>query len=118
MPFGSWRALRSWLVAFVPVAVACTSPTLPLPPPTAPTVTLGSAPNTFHLESDKGALPNALIVVVSRNETLPRDQRVEGTIADGQGSWSLDVVGSPGDVLDVSQEDGTTRSPTTTIQLR
>lgn len=116
------RSLRgpcSWVVvASVVAAVACTSPTLPLPPPTAPTVSLGPEPNTFHLKSDKGALPNALIVVVNRNETVPRDQRVEGTIADAQGSWELDIVANPGDFVDVSQEDGTTRSPTTTIQLK
>lgn len=97
---------------------ACTSPTLPLPPPTLPTISTGTEPNTFHLKSDRGALPNALIVVVNRNESLPRDQRVEGTIADANGSWDLDIKATPGDYVDISQEDGNTRSPIITVQLK
>jgi len=97
---------------------ACTSPTLPLPPPTLPTISTGTEPNTFHLKSDRGALPNALIVVVNRNESLPRDQRVEGTIADANGSWDLDIKANPGDYVDISQEDGNTRSPIITVQLK
>jgi hypothetical protein len=115
-----------WLALVVTVAAlgglcggsGCTSPTLPLPPPTAPTITTGSIPNTFHLKSEKGAIPNALIVVVNRNEAVPRDQRVEGTIADAFGSWELDIKANSGDFVDISQEDGTTRSPVTTVQLR
>jgi hypothetical protein len=102
----------------VSLGVACTSPTLPLPPPALPTVSVGSEPSTFHLKSDKGALPNALIVVVNRNEALPRTQRVSGTIADELGSWELDIVANVGDVVDVSQEDGTTRSPTISVTLK
>jgi hypothetical protein len=100
------------------LAAACTSPTLPLPPPALPTITAGSAPNTFRLTSDRGALPNALIVAVNRNEAVPRNQRVVGTIADVQGSWELVMTATSGDFVDVSQEDGTTRSPTTTVQLK
>lgn len=81
-------------------------------------VSIGSEPNTFHLKSDRGAIPNALIIVVNNNETLPRTLRVTGTLADEQGSWDLDVFGTVGDVVDISQEDGTIRSPTTTIELK
>jgi hypothetical protein len=107
-------------LVFVAVLVAggCTSPTLPLPPPALPTITAGSEPNTFRLRSDKGALPNALIVSVNRNETLPREDRVRGTIADPQGSWELVVKAHVGDTVDISQEDGSIRSPTTTVELR
>jgi hypothetical protein len=112
-------SVRSWLlVALVAAGIACTSPTLPLPPPTAPTISVGSEPNTFRLKSDRGALPNALIVVVNRNESVPRARRVEGTLADAQGSWELDIFASVGDFVDISQEDGTTRSPVTTVQLK
>lgn len=97
---------------------ACTTPTLPLPPPALPTVSVGETPNTFVLRSDKGALPNALIIVVSRNEALPRSDRVAGTLADGEGSWQLVVHGFANDLVDVSQESDTTRSPSTTVQLR
>ena len=102
-------------LALVP---GCTSPTLPLPPPALPTISTGSEPNTFELKSERGALPNALIVVVNRNEALSRDERVEGTIADVQGSWQLRIKGFAGDVVDISQEDGATRSPVTTTQLK
>lgn len=111
--------LRTLLVAGVLACLSgCTSPTLPLPPPALPSITVGAEPNTFHLQSDRGALPNALIVVVNGNVSLPRHERVTGTLADDQGSWELDVPGFPGDVIDISQEDGTTRSPTTTVTLK
>jgi hypothetical protein len=107
------------VVGSLAIALSCTAPTLPLPPPAAPTVSVGSEPNTFHLKSEKGgAIGNALVIVVNRNETVPRDKRVTGTIAEPDGSWELDVFGFAGDFVDVSQEDGTTRSPVTTIQLR
>lgn len=116
---------RAWLAALVfatcalgSTAPGCTSPTLPLPPPTAPAITVGTAPNTFHLKSDRGAIANALIVVVNRNPTLPPDQRVDGTIADATGSWELDVVGVRGDFVDISQESADGKSPTTTVELR
>lgn len=112
------RARLGALAVAVSLGVACTSPTLPLPPPAQPTVSIGSEPSTFHLKSEKGAIPNALIVVVNRNEALPRTQRVTGTIADDQGSWDLEIFATTGDVVDISQEDGTTRSPATTITLK
>lgn len=111
-------ALRAVLCAVVALMVACLSPTLPLPPPTPPTVFVGTEPGTFRLQSEAGALPNALIVVINRNEALPRNERVEATLADERGSWDLVVKASVGDVLDISQEDGSTRSPTTTVQVR
>ena len=114
-----WYRLRHGLIALAAaIALACTSPTLPLPPPALPTVSVDSDPTMFHLSSDRGAIPNALVVVVSRNESLSRAQRVAGTIADAQGSWDLDVHGRVGDVLDISQEDGTTRSPAIEVTLK
>lgn len=105
------------LALVVVVGTACTSPTLPLPPPSQPTISVGVEPDTFRLASDRGALPNALVIVVNRDEMLPRDQRVTGTIADAEGSWELAITGSAGDLVDISQEVGTTRSPTTTVRL-
>jgi hypothetical protein len=108
--------LRGAALATV-VAVGCSSPTLPLPPPALPTISVGTTPNTFRLQSDRGALPNALIVAINRNESLPREQRVAATLADGAGSWELVVTAHTGDFVDVSQEDGATRSPSTTVEL-
>ncbi|MCL2725619.1 MAG: hypothetical protein FWD69_14390 [Polyangiaceae bacterium] len=107
----------SALVACVAVAaaVACTSPTLPLPPPAAPSITLGTEPDTYHLASVQGAEPNALILVINQDTLLPNNQRVTGTFADLQGSWDLDVTAKAGDVLDISQESGAIRSAPTTI---
>lgn len=99
-------------------AFSCTSPTLPLPPPALPSISPGPESGTFVLQSDRGALPNALVVIVNRNLALPAEDRVSGTIADGVGTWQATVKGTAGDVLDVSQDDGTSRSPTTTVQLR
>ncbi len=100
------------------VTLGCTSPTLPLPPPSSPLFAAGATPGTFKLSSIEGAEPNALIVIVNRNEDLPRNKRVSGTIADERGSWDTEVVAKVGDVLDISQESGSTRSPSTTVTVR
>lgn len=102
----------------IALGLGCTSPTLPLPPPALPTVTVGTDPTLFHLKSDRGAIPNALVLAVNRNESLPRSERVAGTIADAQGSWDLDIHGHVGDVLDISQDDGTTLSPSIEVTLK
>ena len=109
------RALAALVASF---ALACTSPTLPLPPPAAPTFSVGVDAGTFKLSSIDGAEPNAVIIIVNRDETLPRNMRVTGTIADGRGSWDATVVAKVGDVLDIAQESGTTRSPGTTVTVR
>jgi hypothetical protein len=113
------RYRRFLLAAFAALALAsCTTPTLPLPPPETPFVSAGSAPDTFKLSSVNGAEPNALIVVVNRNEDLLANQRVTGTIADATGSWNVVVIAKSGDVLDISQEAGSTRSPGITITVK
>lgn len=111
--------MARWLAAIVTALVlGCTSPTLPLPPPSAPFVSAGTEPSTFKLSSIEGAEPNALIVIVNRNEALPSNKRVTGTIADAKGSWDTTVFAAVGDVLDVSQESGTNRSAPTTVTAR
>ena len=100
------------------IALACTSPTLPLPPPAAPSIVTGTEPNTFRLTSENGAQPNALIIVVNRNESLTREERVNGTIADDQGTWEVTVKGAVGDFVDIAQESNSARSASTTVQLR
>lgn len=91
---------------------------MPLPPPVAPSISAGAEPNTFKLSSQNGAQPNALVIVVNRNESLTREERVNGTIADEQGTWELTVKGAVGDFVDISQESDSTRSASTTVQLR
>ena len=100
------------------LVIGCVSPTLPLPPPAVPLISTGSEPDTFKLSSIDGAEPNALIVIVNRNDALPRNMRVTGTIADARGSWDAIVHAKVGDVLDVSQESGSSRSAGTTVTVR
>lgn len=112
------RRFRLFGALVAALALGCTSPTLPLPPPASPSISVGTSPDTFRLTSVQGAEPNALIVVVNRDETLARDKRVTGTIADDVGSWDATVVAKVGDVLDISQESGTARSAGTTVTVR
>jgi hypothetical protein len=111
--------MRAWPILLVCAALSCTSPTLPLPPPTAPTISAGSSPDYVRLSAGQGgAEPNALIVVVNRNTDLARDKRVSGTIADEQGAWDLEVFAHVNDTLDISQEIGTARSQGTTVVVK
>jgi hypothetical protein len=103
--------------ALVAVALSCASPTLPLPPPSLPTISASSAPGKFHLTSDRGAEPNAIVIIYNRNPAVPRDQRVSGSQADDRGTWDADIIASPGDFIDITQEFGATRSAAVTAQV-
>ncbi len=123
MPFGGatklvMRKLRRIVLVAAMAVFSCSSPTLPLPPPALPSIALGVEASTFVLKSDKGALPNALIIIVNRDTTLANEDRVSGTIADNVGSWQATVKGTAGDVVDIAQDDGSNRSPTVTADLR
>jgi hypothetical protein len=97
---------RVGLALVCAVALACTSPTLPLPPPSLPEVTSSNAPGYIHLSSKRGVEPNAVVVIVNQNLNVPNSERVGGAIADSEGSWETDVRASKGDVLDITQEFG------------
>jgi hypothetical protein len=117
------RLGRRWLIGACAVGAAvtlagCTSPTLPLPPPTSPSISAGSTPGTVMLASTGGVQPNALVIVLNQNPALSRSERVSGTFADETGSWQLEVLARTGDVLDVFQEYESTRSPPVTVQVR
>ena len=116
--------LRRQLLVGLGAAVAgallsCATPTLPLPPPVAPEMsTQGLPPGEVRLSSTRGAEPNAIIVTYNRNPAVPNDQRVGGAQADGVGTWDAVITASKGDVIDITQEFGSTRSPSTTIVIR
>jgi hypothetical protein len=112
------RSFAALVAGAVTCVLGCTSPTLPLPPPAAPIISVGSEPDTYKLASVEGAEPNAVIIIVNRNEALPRNKRVSGTIADERGTWDVTVTAKVGDVLDVSQESGAIRSPATSVTVR
>lgn len=64
------------------------------------------------LESNGGALPEAIVVVYNNNASVPPNQRVAGAQADSQGSWSCEIRANPGDLLQITQDVDTTRSDT------
>ena len=110
------RALYLFGAACVAVSLACNSPTLPLPPPALPTVT-DIANGTVHLSSTKGVESNAIVVLYNRNPTVPLNKRVSGSQADGEGTWEQTIFASPGDVVDITQEFGSTRSTQTSVTI-
>jgi hypothetical protein len=102
-------AAASALAALGPVG--CASPTLPLPPPALPTVAAGPDNNHVRLSSTCGGVePYSLVVIVNENIAVPGDQAVGGSIADGCGAWDATVYAHKGDLLDVTQEQGTNAS--------
>jgi hypothetical protein len=111
------RFTRRAVLALGLFVAACASPTLPLPPPAVPTVTPSTTAGKVHLASRNGAEANAIIVVVNKNPSVPLDQRVSGAQADGSGSWDCDAAASSGDVLEVTQEFESTRSPPVDVQV-
>ena len=105
-------------VAFaITCVVACASPTLPLPPPSLPSVSRTDATHVT-LSSKEGVEANAIIVIYNRNPAVSLQQRVSGVQADANGSWEQTIEATVGDVVDVTQEFGTTQSPPTTVQIQ
>jgi hypothetical protein len=98
--------------------LGCISPTLPLPPPGRPTLEAASDVDHITLVAGDGsAEANAIIVIVNSNTALPSDLSVSGSRADAAGAWRAVVFAHTGDVLDITQEFGTTRSPPTIVQV-
>jgi len=100
------------------LALACASPTLPLPPPAIPSVASGSDADHVKLSAQcGGAEANAIIVIVNSNTSVPGDLSVTGSRADGCGAWDANVYAHAGDYLDVTQEFGTTRSSPVVVEV-
>jgi hypothetical protein len=114
--FGLRRALAVLTVGLA--ILACVSPTLPLPPPAIPSFSSQGVPvGEVELQSVGGAEANAVIVIYNQNPTVPLDKRVGGAQADGKGSWDAVITGSTGDFLEITQQSGTSVSPSTTVQI-
>jgi hypothetical protein len=99
------------VAAIAAEALACASPTLPLPPPGYPSV--GAGPDADHvvLASPCGGVqPWATVVIVNENTSLPSDERGTVSFADGCGAWSASVYAHAGDWLEVWQVSGTSMS--------
>ena len=98
---------RGLFGVLVTVAVACASPTLPLPPPEAPAMTYGTTAGTVHL-SGANAEPGAFVVVIN-DGAGPVDKGVVSEVR-ASGTWDVDIVAKNGDVLTITQEFGKTVS--------
>jgi hypothetical protein len=105
-------------VSFLFAAFGCLSPTLPLPPPERPTLEPTSDVDHIKLVADRGgAESNAIIVIVNSNSLVPNDLAVSGSRADVWGAWSAVVFAHTGDVLNISQEVGNSRSPPMVVRV-
>jgi hypothetical protein len=84
------------------LASACESPTLPLPPPAQPGISMdGVPPGQVRLKSEFGAEPNAFIVTYDSNE--PNTEQVGGAHADSSGSWETIIYARSGDWIQITQ---------------
>jgi hypothetical protein len=104
---------------FLALAVACASPTLPLPPPEQPV--LGPGADADHITltvACGGAEAGALIVIVNTNTTVPGDQAVSGAIVNSCGGWDATPYAHNGDYLDITQEIGTEVSQPLVLQVQ
>jgi hypothetical protein len=117
--------VRGWkfvLVAVAALALGCLSPTLPLPPPAAPTETAGTQPGTIHLHG-VGVEANSTVIIRNNapnpSENLSGNQLVNIALADAQGVWDIDnVYAAKGDVLVIWQEFGNNEaSPSIDFQV-
>ena len=101
-------------------ALACASPTLPLPPPEAPTQTAGVDADHIKLTAGcGGAQSGAIILIINQTlETTAMDMAVGGSIANGCGAWDSTVLAHTGDSLAISQESGGQSSDATIYTVR
>jgi hypothetical protein len=85
------------------VALACASPTLPLPPPEAPEILAGMDADHVELVSGcGGAEDDAMIYIVNQNlSAVPPGAVARATDC---GAWNAQVYAHKGDVLDITQE--------------
>jgi hypothetical protein len=106
------------LLPFV-LALACVSPTLPLPPPDAPVIEPGA--DADHVKLVAGcdlAADNAIIVIVNENPAVPGDLAVSGSRTTPCGAWDAVVYAHKNDVLDITQEVGDVGSTPVTVQVQ
>jgi hypothetical protein len=101
-------------------AVACESPTLPLPPPEAPTQTPGVDADHIKLTAGcGGAQAGADIIILNQTlEITTPDEAGVVSLANGCGAWDASVLAHTGDVLAISQESGTDASGATFYTVR
>ena len=104
--------LRRALAAtpFVALAIACASPTLPLPPPEEVSVGAGLDADHVVLTGLCGGTPRNVFVVIinagGSNVPVPLDQAVGGARTDPTcGKWDSTVFAHSGDLLSVTYDE-------------
>jgi hypothetical protein len=109
-----------FLFLAIACVVACASPTLPLPPPEAPTISRGVDADHVTLRASCGsAEASAIVIVVNTNPAVANDQAVTGTIADSCGAWDVpSVFAHNGDVLSITQQFGAMISNGQIVQVQ
>ena len=88
------RTLRRMLLLGAVLVVGCYSPTLPLPPPLKPEITMTET-GAYHLQG--AAIPDAQVSALNE-----RSLDIDGQQADHTGAYSFDLrAGQPGDVIEL-----------------
>jgi hypothetical protein len=106
------------LVALGLACLACDSPTLPLPPPMVPTITAGASAHEFVLTATCGGAEAGAVIIIENTDTnIANDQRISGALASSCGAWNATVYANYGDVLNVTQDDGTVVSSPEVVQI-
>jgi hypothetical protein len=101
------------------LALACASPTLPLPPPELPTQTIGVDADHITLSAGCGSVENgAVVIIINQNPAVGGDKAVSGALANPCGQWDASVYAHAGDVLELTQLSGSDTSPETLVQVR
>jgi hypothetical protein len=104
------RLPRRWLLLGAVLGLGCYSPTLPLPPPVEPDITLTDA-GEYRLRG--GVLPDAQVFALNARTLL-----VDGQQADRFGEYAFVLhEARAGDVVSLWYQAGTDLSPTTQFGL-
>ena len=99
-----------FVAAALAVALGCTSPTIPLPPPSAPSYEPGSQPGTYVL-TGKGYVPGAFVII------LDGSSGVVATVA-SDGTWTATITANQGDTLQIWEDDGGQETTSIFLQLK
>jgi hypothetical protein len=101
-------------------AFACASPTLPLPPPEAPTQTPGVDADHITLSAGcGGAQGGADIIIINQTLQLMKpDEAGVVSLASGCGAWDATLIAHTNDVLAITQEAGDLASTATIYTVR
>ncbi|HEV8549770.1 MAG TPA: hypothetical protein VGQ57_12095 [Polyangiaceae bacterium] len=104
------RLIRRSLLLAILLGSGCYSPTLPLPPPVKPEITVTET-GAYHLAG--GVLPDAQVSALNERSLL-----IDGQQSDHVGVYSFDLHGGEaGDVIELWYRSGNDLSPPIAFQL-